>query len=413
MALSGRVLSYAAAGLGIQLTWAVLLAFLPATLERLGAVPLLIGAVMAADPLTALVVLPLVGPWSDRARTRFGRRLPFLAVGAVLATLGLVGLSVAPTVWVAAMMATCVCLGLNTALGPYKAILADEFPPERHTATSAWQSLLREGGTLIAFGVGAWAHAKGAHWPFVLAAVGLGVTVLWTLASEGRRVTASSTPTGAPSAPAAWRDVPGLPLLMAAQAAWWFAIHAAKIFVVLFIVHEIAKVADVGSAAGQAATRDAVGLLAITGVTGIVASIPTGFAAARWGKAPVVMVGLAALLASFGLAGVATTMTQGYALAVLFGVGFATLQVLTLPLLVEAWPGDHQGAVASMSNLLLAVPQLAALLIMGGVVQLTGSYRAPFWVGTAAAAVAMALFVAYARGRARRKAIPAPMAEAA
>ena len=48
----GRVLSYAAAGLGIQLTWAVMLAFMPAPLEPQGALPFHIGAVMAADPLT-------------------------------------------------------------------------------------------------------------------------------------------------------------------------------------------------------------------------------------------------------------------------------------------------------------------------------------------------------------------------
>lgn len=407
----GRTLSYAAAGLGIHLTWSMLLAFLPATLERLSATPFMIGCVMALDPLTALVLLPLVSVWSDRLRSPLGRRLPFVALGALVAVIGLVGLSGAHSVAAAAVMAGLICMGLNGALGPYRALLADECPPERQSVASGWVSLLRECGTLTAFGLGGWAHHQQAGAPFTIAAVGLGLAVAWTIVAEGRqpRGAHESHTQRAPLAESL-KAARGLPLLAAAQASWWFAIQAAKIFVVLFIVHEVAHVADITSPAGRAATQQAVWLLALTGLAGLAASIPAGLAASRWGKVPVVTFGLGCLLVAYVLAGLATDIRQGVWLAVLYGVGYAVLQVLAHPMLVEAWPRENQGALAAITNLMVAGPQLLALLVMGALVQLTGSYRAPFWVGACAVVLSLAFVTAYAR---QRRAARVPVGEAA
>lgn len=43
------------------------------------------GAIMAADNVLAVFLLPLLGSLSDRADTRFGRRTPFIVVGTALA----------------------------------------------------------------------------------------------------------------------------------------------------------------------------------------------------------------------------------------------------------------------------------------------------------------------------------------
>ncbi len=47
--------------------------------------------------LVAMVVQPLVGVFSDRARTKMGRRLPFLIGGALLIACSLFLLVAAPT----------------------------------------------------------------------------------------------------------------------------------------------------------------------------------------------------------------------------------------------------------------------------------------------------------------------------
>ncbi|MBQ8357008.1 MAG: MFS transporter [Clostridia bacterium] len=52
------------------------------------------GAIMALDNIFALVLLPVFGAISDKVSSRFGRRTPFIVIGAVCAAVLLVGLSI-------------------------------------------------------------------------------------------------------------------------------------------------------------------------------------------------------------------------------------------------------------------------------------------------------------------------------
>lgn len=47
----------------------------------------LTGAIMAADNVLAVVLLPLLGAWSDKVDTRYGKRTPFIVAGTVLAVI--------------------------------------------------------------------------------------------------------------------------------------------------------------------------------------------------------------------------------------------------------------------------------------------------------------------------------------
>ena len=52
------------------------------------------GAIMALDNIFALVLLPVFGAISDKVSTRFGKRTPFIVIGAVVAAVLLVSLSI-------------------------------------------------------------------------------------------------------------------------------------------------------------------------------------------------------------------------------------------------------------------------------------------------------------------------------
>ena len=52
------------------------------------------GAIMAADNILALFLLPLFGTISDKTKTRFGKRTPFVLIGTLCACALFVGLSV-------------------------------------------------------------------------------------------------------------------------------------------------------------------------------------------------------------------------------------------------------------------------------------------------------------------------------
>jgi maltose/moltooligosaccharide transporter len=56
------------------------------------------GVVMGLDNLAAIFVLPMIGVWSDRVRTPFGRRYPFILTAAPLVTIGFILLPTIATV---------------------------------------------------------------------------------------------------------------------------------------------------------------------------------------------------------------------------------------------------------------------------------------------------------------------------
>jgi Na+/melibiose symporter-like transporter len=69
----------------MQILHAPALAVMPALYAKYGKVSVaVIGAILAATRILDAVIDPLIGYWSDRTRSRFGRRRPWIAAGAVV-----------------------------------------------------------------------------------------------------------------------------------------------------------------------------------------------------------------------------------------------------------------------------------------------------------------------------------------
>ncbi|CAN1185236.1 Sucrose transport protein SUC4 [Linum perenne] len=69
---------------GIQFGWALQLSLLTPYVQELGIPHAWASIIWLCGPLSGLVVQPLVGHMSDRCTSRFGRRRPFIAAGALL-----------------------------------------------------------------------------------------------------------------------------------------------------------------------------------------------------------------------------------------------------------------------------------------------------------------------------------------
>ena len=68
---------------GVSVIWGVYNAFVPIFLaDKFHISPGVIGFFMTLDNVAALFIQPPVGAWSDRVRTRWGRRIPFIIIGA-------------------------------------------------------------------------------------------------------------------------------------------------------------------------------------------------------------------------------------------------------------------------------------------------------------------------------------------
>lgn len=87
-----------------------------------------LGYVIGSAAVVSLFSGPITGVLSDRTRTRFGRRRPWLVGGALLGTAGLFVIATAPNVPIVAVGWVITTLGWNTVIGNFTNSQADRLP---------------------------------------------------------------------------------------------------------------------------------------------------------------------------------------------------------------------------------------------------------------------------------------------
>ena len=118
-------------------------------------------------PLMGLIVQPIIGHYSDKTWSRFGRRKPYFLVGAILASIGLILMPRAdmfiaflPALWVGAGMLMIMDASFNIAMEPFRALVGDNLRTDQRTLGFSVQT------ALIGFGavVGSWLPYVLTHW---------------------------------------------------------------------------------------------------------------------------------------------------------------------------------------------------------------------------------------------------------
>jgi MFS family permease len=94
-----------------------------------------IGTVMA------VVWQPVMGAVSDRTRSRFGRRRPFIVAGTVADVLFLAGLALSGSYWLLVVFYFLLQTASNTAQGPYQGLQPDVVPEEQRGTASGYYGL--------------------------------------------------------------------------------------------------------------------------------------------------------------------------------------------------------------------------------------------------------------------------------
>ncbi|TMR94140.1 MFS transporter [Nonomuraea basaltis] len=112
-----------------------------------------LGYVTGTAQTIYLVLSPLLGVWSDRTRTRLGRRRPFMLAGLILGLVALVGIAIAPNLllvgagWILAM------LGWATASQAILNVQADRIPEAQRGKISGFTGLTGQIAPIIGIGI--------------------------------------------------------------------------------------------------------------------------------------------------------------------------------------------------------------------------------------------------------------------
>lgn len=137
--------------LGIQFGFALQNANTSRIFETLGADTKNLAFYWLAAPVTGLLIQPIIGYLSDRTwHPRWGRRRPFFAIGAILATIALIVMPNSPTLWIAIGMLWIMDGSINISMEPFRAFVGDMLPPDQRTKGFAMQSFFIGVGAVVA-----------------------------------------------------------------------------------------------------------------------------------------------------------------------------------------------------------------------------------------------------------------------
>ncbi|ESQ40538.1 hypothetical protein EUTSA_v10015600mg [Eutrema salsugineum] len=172
-----KMISVASIAAGVQFGWALQLSLLTPYVQLLGIPHKWSSLIWLCGPISGMLVQPTVGYYSDRCTSRFGRRRPFIATGAVLvavagiligyaADLGqLTGDKLEQTIkkraiWFFALGFWILDVANNTLQGPCRAFLADLAAGDaRKTRTAnAFFSFFMAVGNVLGYAAGSYTN---------------------------------------------------------------------------------------------------------------------------------------------------------------------------------------------------------------------------------------------------------------
>jgi MFS family permease len=97
-----------------------------------------LGVLEGIGSLMAVVWQPVVGAVSDRTRSRWGRRRPFIFAGTIGDVIFLVGLALSGTYWLVVLFYFLLQTASNTAQGPYQGLMPDVVPASQRGTASGY-----------------------------------------------------------------------------------------------------------------------------------------------------------------------------------------------------------------------------------------------------------------------------------
>jgi maltose/moltooligosaccharide transporter len=136
---------------GIQYSFGLQQSAVTPIYDFLGASPDQIPILHLAGPVTGLLVQPIVGALSDKTwHPKLGRRKPYFLIGALLCSFALLVFPFSSSLWMAAGLLWILDAGNNTAMEPYRALIADKLDAEQQPLGFQMQSFFTGLGQVLA-----------------------------------------------------------------------------------------------------------------------------------------------------------------------------------------------------------------------------------------------------------------------
>jgi MFS family permease len=348
---------------GLALAISVLTTYGPVILIQLTHSTTAVGALIGGEGALALVVPLAAGTLSDRMPpSPLGRRLPFVLVGAPLASAALVLLPFGRSIGIAAAAVLIFFVGYYIYYPPYRALYADLLPRTLYARAQAGQAVARGAGLGVALLAGGLLIGVWQPLPFLVAAGMLAATTIALLPVF--RLQSRCGNNILPYQPAHLRELlmqsPYLRVFAVVNALWEFSFAGLKSFIVLYIVRGLGRSPAVASA-----------VIAVVAVAYIVGAPLAGRLADHYGLLRVLRT--ASLVYGAGLLIGVLVDTLTPLLIGLPVVALAGAIVLTLPqaLAFTLAPVGSEGAAAGLLDFSRGIGVVLGPIVVGAAVSVS------------------------------------------
>lgn len=384
-------------GLGffsVALVWPIYNAYMPLFYARFIESKTIIGHIMTIDNYLALTLTPLVGYFSDRTRTRYGRRIPYLLVGAPLAALFLALIPLGLAIGLGALMAFTVVMNLCMAAfrSPIVALMPDVTPPELRSKANGIINFMGGFGYVGATFGGAMLYRLNPGYPFLASALLLVAVALafflWIREPQGATEQSERIQLGKVTDP-------NVIILLLAIFFWFIAYNGVETWLTTYGTEHLKQAPD-----------RVAGLLTFSGGAFLLMAIPAGFIAegiSRWrglGRKWSILIGLAGMASAYYLMYGLTDLGQGKLFLMLAGFAWALVNINSYPMVTQmAGPGQI-GTYTGLYYLFSSGANIVSPPLFGWVFDNLG-YQYFFPVAVAFMGLAMLCMLAVRRGEAK------------
>ncbi|MCH6468775.1 MFS transporter [Sinomonas terrae] len=355
----------------------------------------ILALITGAGAAVALVANPLFGAFSDRTSGRFGRRRPWVLVGAVLGTIALVGLAGAPNVAAATALWCLVQAGCNGAYAAITAAIPDRAPIEQRGIVGGLAAMGQTAGILLGAVIAAVVAGSFALGYIICAvALVLGVILYLTTAADDplprsavgpfslARFFASFWVSPAKHPDFAWAWITRLLVNIGN--------HMVTLYLLFFLTDEVRLKQTQG-------LDPATGVLILTGLYAvfvIITSVIGGKLSDRLGRRKPLVIGSSIIIAIASLTiGFFPVWPGAIVGACVLGIGFGTYLAVDFALITQVLPkASDRGKDLGVINIANSLPQVIAPLIAYPFVAYWGGYIS-LYVAAAVIGLLGAVFV--------------------
>ncbi|HEX9268953.1 MAG TPA: MFS transporter [Candidatus Limnocylindria bacterium] len=364
----GQLLNLSLYWLGINIIWGGINVVLQPRMDELvgtAASGTALALITAIGTVVAIAVQPTVGAISDYTISRWGRRKPYIAIGATLDLVFIAGVALSNTYLGVVAFVALLQFSSNFAQGPFQGYVPDLVPEEQVGTASALMGVMIMLGRVVGAGIGTIGLWTGS---FVLATIGLGVievvTAIATLltVNEGRH----APPREGRSLFRIAREAWGLDILEQRDFLW---LLGSRLFVLMgpvvltdfvyFYLNRAFALSDKETAVWIAVA------LPLFAVGTLLTIYPAAKLSDRFGRKPLIYASCA--IGAVGMLGMALAPTVYVAVAIapLVGVSAGAFVAVDWALMTELIPKVTSGRYMGISNVASAIAGPIAVTLAG------------------------------------------------